>query len=75
LSTGYYDATHNFVGNVVYDLPFGRNRTFGKDMSKAFDAVAGGWEMAGILSLHTGFPLTITDDDASNTGSRVGQTA
>jgi outer membrane receptor protein involved in Fe transport len=65
-----YDATHNFVGNVVYDLPFGRNRTFGKDMNKALDAVVGGWEMAGILSLHTGFPLTIGAGDASNTGSR-----
>ena len=65
-----YDATHNFVTNVVYDLPFGRNRTFGKDMNKALDAVVGGWELGGILSLHTGFPLTITADDASNTGSR-----
>jgi hypothetical protein len=65
-----YDATHNFVGNVVYDLPFGRNRTFGRDMNKALDAVVGGWEMAGILSLHTGFPLTIGAGDASNTGSR-----
>ncbi|HUO29145.1 MAG TPA: TonB-dependent receptor [Bryobacteraceae bacterium] len=65
-----YDATHNFVSNVVYDLPFGRNRTFGKDMNKALDAVVGGWELGGILSLHTGFPLTITADDASNTTSR-----
>jgi Carboxypeptidase regulatory-like domain/TonB dependent receptor len=65
-----YDATHNFVGNVVYDLPFGRNRTFGRDMNRALDAVVGGWELAGILSVHTGFPLTVSASDASNTGSR-----
>ncbi len=65
-----YDATHNFVGNVVYDLPIGRNRTFGKDMNKALDAVVGGWEVAGILSVHTGFALTVSASDASNTGSR-----
>ena len=65
-----YDATHNFVTNAVYDIPFGRGRTYGKGMNKALDAVAGGWQVAGILSLHTGFPLTVTANDASNTGSR-----
>jgi hypothetical protein len=65
-----YDATHNFVANVVYDLPFGRNRMFGKSMNKGLDAVVGGWEVGGILSLHTGFAQTLTADDASNTGSR-----
>jgi hypothetical protein len=65
-----YDATHNFVTNAVYDVPFGRDRKFGNNMNKALDAVAGGWQVAGILSLHTGFPLTVTASDASNTGSR-----
>ncbi len=65
-----YDAANNFVANSVYDLPFGRNRQFGKDMNRALDAVVGGWELGGILSLHSGFPMTITADDASNTGSR-----
>jgi hypothetical protein len=65
-----YDAKNNFVANVVYDLPFGRDRTFGKGMNKGLDAVVGGWQAAGILSLHSGFPLTIGANDASNTGSR-----
>ena len=60
----------NFVANAVYDIPFGRGRTFGNNMNKALDAVVGGWKMAGILSLHTGFPLTIGANDASNTTSR-----
>ncbi len=65
-----YDATHNFVANVVYDLPFGRGRQFGNNMSKAMDYVMGGWEAAGILSLHTGFAMTIGAGDASGTNSR-----
>ena len=65
-----YDATHNFFTNAVYDLPFGRDRHFGNGMNKALDAVVGGWEAAGILTLHTGFPITIQASDASNTGSR-----
>ena len=65
-----YDATHNFVANTVYDLPFGHDRMFGKNMGKALDAVAGGWTAGGILSVHSGFPLTITASDASGTLSR-----
>jgi hypothetical protein len=65
-----YDAAHHFVTNAVYDVPFGHGRTFGSGMSKALDAVAGGWQVAGILSLHTGFPMTVGANDASNTGSR-----
>ena len=65
-----YDAQQNFVANAVYDIPFGRGRTFGNGMNKAVDAVVGGWTMAGILSVHSGFPLTIGASDASNTTSR-----
>jgi Carboxypeptidase regulatory-like domain len=65
-----YDAKSNFVANAVYDLPFGRGRTFGNNVNKAVDALFGGWTLAGILSLHTGFPLTISANDASNTTSR-----
>jgi hypothetical protein len=66
----YYDATHVLTSYATYDLPFGRNRKFGKSMNKVVDAVAGGWQANGILSLHTGFPLTISGGDASGTNSR-----
>jgi len=66
-----YDATHNFVGNAVYSLPFGRDRTFGKNMNKFADAVVGGWQAGGILSLHTGFPITVNASDASGTLARA----
>ncbi|HLJ13045.1 MAG TPA: TonB-dependent receptor [Bryobacteraceae bacterium] len=66
-----YDATHNFVGNVIYDLPIGRDRAFGKNMNRVVDGIVGGWELGGILSLHTGFPITVNaTSDASGTLSR-----
>lgn len=65
-----YDAAQNFVGNAVYVLPFGRGQKFGNGMSKAADAVVGGWQTDGILSLHTGFPIVIDATDVSGTGSR-----
>jgi hypothetical protein len=51
-------------------LPFGRGQKFGKNMNKAVDAVVGGWKTSGILSLHSGFPLTITSSDVSGTNAR-----
>lgn len=65
-----YDAKSNFVANTVYALPFGRKQKFGGNMSKLADAVVGGWQVSGILSLHSGFPLSIGGSDASGTGSR-----
>jgi hypothetical protein len=66
----YYDAGQILTSYATYDLPFGRGRKFGKNMNKAADAVVGGWQVNGILSLHGGFPLTISGPDASGTNSR-----
>jgi hypothetical protein len=47
-----YDVTHNFVLSGLWDLPIfrGRNDWAGR--------VFGGWQINGILTLHTGFPWT-----------------
>lgn len=39
-------------------------------MNPVANAIAGNWQVSGILSLHTGFPLTIAGDDTSGTNSR-----
>jgi len=66
-----YDATHNFVANSVYSLPFGRGQRFGGTMNKAADLVVGGWTAGGILSLHSGFPITVNGTDVSGTTARA----
>ncbi len=66
----YYDVTHIFVGYITYDLPFGRGRTFGKNMNRFVDAFVGGWQVNAIPSWHGGFPLTINANDRSGTKSR-----
>lgn len=66
----FFDVTHNFSGYVTYDLPFGRNRTFGKNWNRAVDAIAGGWQVNGLAGFHSGFPLTVNAVDASGTKSR-----
>ena len=54
----YYDATHVLTSYATYDIPFGRDRKFGKSLNPVVNAVAGDWQVNGILSLHTGFALT-----------------
>ena len=41
-----FDIRHNFVGNVLYELPFGRRSWFG------------GWQLSGIVSVHSNVPFT-----------------
>ena len=41
-----FDIRHNFVANVVYELPFGRGRQFG------------GWQISAIAHVHSNVPFT-----------------
>jgi len=57
----------NFVG--VYELPFGRGRSFGANAKGPVDAVLGGWKLAATAILYSGFPVTIFGPDVSNTNN------
>lgn len=64
-----WDATHVFSGFASYDLPFGRGRTFGRNMNKVADLVVGGWQVNAIVAIHTGFALTINNDVTDTSGT------
>jgi hypothetical protein len=64
------DAKHNFVASYFYELPVGKGKKFGGSMAKAADYVIGGWQLGGVFSSHTGFPLTIKTTDRSGTLAR-----
>jgi hypothetical protein len=59
-SSAAWDIRHSFTTSFNYELPFGRGRQFGSSMNRPTDAVLGGWQMNGILSLRTGQPLTLS---------------
>src|SRR5207248_7770170 len=65
-----FNAAHRFVSSVLYDLPIGRGRPVDLN-NRVLDAVAGGWQLGGILVYQTGFPLTISANarDTSNIGA------
>jgi hypothetical protein len=73
-----FDTTHQITANWIWDLPFGRNRVFGGGMSKGWDAIVGGWELAGLGRWTSGFPFSVgngyqwpTDWDLSGNGIQV----
>jgi hypothetical protein len=53
------DVRHSasFIG--VYDLPYGRGRTYGGNDSRLVDAALGGWKLSASAILYSGFPVTI----------------
>jgi hypothetical protein len=56
-----YDMRHNFSLAAIYEVPFGRGRTFGADASGPTNAVLGGWALNSILQAHSGLALTVYD--------------
>jgi len=50
----FWDQTHVLTSYVTYQLPLGRGKLVGNNMSRALDEVVGGWEVGAILSVHSG---------------------
>ena len=70
-----FDVRQRLVFSYLYDLPFGRGRTFGKDASGVVNQIIGDWQMTGVLSAATGNYYTATDiNDVSVSGSDCGGT-
>ena len=52
------DVAQYFTAYGVYDLPFGRGKLIGTNVSRPVNAVIGGWKIAADTSLHSGFGIT-----------------
>jgi len=54
-----YDQPFNNTTSFVWELPFGRGRAFGGDMSPWLDGVVGGWTLTGINSMLSGQTINL----------------
>jgi hypothetical protein len=81
-----YDVTHSINANWLWELPVGRGRALLPDAPGWVDALAGGWQLAGILRATSGFPVSVGNGGywptnwniagwATATGSVRGETA
>ncbi len=55
------DIRHAFVGTAMYELPWGKGRTWMTNAPRALDYAIGGWQWNNIVTLQTGSPLNISD--------------
>jgi hypothetical protein len=66
-----YDIKLNNVTSLVYALPFGKGRRYGSNMNAVLEAIAGGWEVNLINTVHSGLPINVyyaTSTTSDNTG-------
>lgn len=59
------DQTHRFVANAIYDLPFGRGRSYLSGTNAVVNQVIGGWSVGGIVVWSTRPPFSITSGRTS----------
>ena len=59
-----FDIRHIINANAIWELPFGRGRMFGHNISKWADYAVGGWQMTGIMRWNSGGPAGAPFDDA-----------
>ena len=52
------DMPHRLVVSGIYELPFGRGKTWGSDWNGALNAVLGGWSVQAIYQAQSGRPVS-----------------
>lgn len=67
-----FDVDHRLVSSFVYELPVGRNKRFGGNMPKIADVIVGGWQVNGIATFQSGFPMTISAQDVGGLNDTQG---
>ena len=53
-----FNRNHVFVINTVYELPFGKGKSFMANAGKAMDYVVGGWQLSNTTNWSSGLPWT-----------------
>ena len=59
-----FDIRHNINANALWELPFGRGRTFFSNVNRVADAFIGGWQLTGIFRWNSGVPISTPFDNA-----------
>lgn len=55
-----YDMTHVFNFNGIYELPFGKGKSFFNN-NRALNYLVGGWQLSGLFTKRSGIPITFVD--------------
>ena len=67
-----FNVKSKFVTAFNYNLPFGRSQAIGGQWNRAVDALLGGWQANGILTLQSGLPFSVLATSNANCGCSSG---
>ncbi|MBV9480107.1 MAG: TonB-dependent receptor, partial [Acidobacteria bacterium] len=56
---------HVWVNNIVYDLPFGRGKSYAGNSGRVADTLIGGWEISDTMNWSSGLPWTPSTNECS----------
>ena len=76
IGNAFYDPRNSFISTFVYELPFGRGKTYLANSSRAADLALGGWNVTGITFLRSGlwetpyYPSSVYDSSGTNPTQR-----
>lgn len=54
-----FDVRQTFNLSALYELPYGKGRRYGSQISPLADAVLGGWQIGGLVNARTGLPVEV----------------
>jgi hypothetical protein len=54
---GAYDQPFNNTTSFVFEVPFGRGRRLGSNLSPVLDSIFGGWVLSGVNTMTSGQPI------------------
>jgi hypothetical protein len=66
------DIPQSLVVNYIYQLPLGHGKRFGTNLHGIGDAVLGGWQVSGITTAKSGFPLEIVTSNGTMSSFNTG---
>jgi hypothetical protein len=70
------DLRHNMTVSFLYQMPFGKGQTWGNNWHSLVDGILGNWQLNGIVSARTGFPLglsMLSNTSGTSFGNRPNQ--
>jgi hypothetical protein len=66
-----FDIRHMFKGQAIYDMPFGRGRTF-LNHNTLLDEIVGGWQASATFVIQGGNPMSITTGSHNSSNNQSG---
>ena len=64
-----FDTPNQFRLSGVYNIPFGRDRAYGKSLNRVVNAMFADWDLNGILTLQSGLPVSVSRPSVNNGSS------